>query len=152
MCIKYKISLSSILLAILLVSCKNKTSEADSGNNKSIKVERTDIQSSEIIKRLQGSWKEAEYPFRKVEFKNSTVKFTEEGLSEAPRFKAFKIYAECPFDNNNIQNVKPTDTIISITEDKHCEKLKISNNTLTLSGYNATTKSDYEMEYKKQNK
>ena len=145
-----------IIFTVLIISCKESNSESNTGNseNTEIKNEGTEpviseIASQNIIENLQGEWKEPEYPFRMAEFKNATVKFTEEGVAEKPGFQEFKILSRCPFDTNNIKTTKAGDIFIVIAEDKRCEKLKISNDTLTLMGFNISTNSEYQIYYKK---
>ena len=154
---KLNISIFFILFIALLVSCENNNEEsAVNGDKKDeqtviTKNEISENQINKIVENLQGEWKEPEYPFRRAEFKNQTVKFTEEGVLEEPRFKKFQIAAECPFNTNNIRNLKPDDILLVIPEDERCEKLHLSNDTLLLSGYSVTTKYDYQIIYKKVN-
>lgn len=148
-----------ILLIVFLCSCKHSTKKSDdhpSPNNNSAIEQIEDeldpssqIDKDQIIEKLQGKWKESEYPFRSAEFKNQSVKFIEEGMVEEPRFKTFEISSKCPFEVNNIKYVDTNTTILSINEDKRCEKLKTEDETLILSGYSTNTEMEYEIVYKK---
>lgn len=102
-----------------------------------------------IIRGLQGSWKEPEYPFRLAQFKDTLVKFTEEGVVEEPEFRQFRILSHCPYDVTNIKNVKPDEFILVMPEAGTCEKLQLSSNTFTLSGYSAHTEREYSIIYEK---
>ncbi|WP_214653019.1 hypothetical protein [Mucilaginibacter segetis] len=99
--------------------------------------------------KLQGKWKETEYPFRWVEFKDSTVKFTEEGVAKKPEFEKFKLSAKCPFDVNNIKELKPGDVFIVMDRNQTCQKIDVSDDTLTFSGFSTNTNKDYAIVYKK---
>ncbi|HBY68072.1 MAG TPA: hypothetical protein DEG69_10120 [Flavobacteriaceae bacterium] len=156
---KLKMYISLILVTILISSCKNKTEEPtgqpskkDTINTKVIKAELEDVSQENnhvIMKKLQGEWKEAEYPYRRVIFKKETVKFMEEGMAEDPQFKPYKISNKCPFNVNNIKQHTNRDTILVLVEDERCEKLNISNNTLKLSGFNTATSNDYTILYER---
>jgi len=50
---------------------------------------------------------------------------------------------------NNIKEVDKNTIILSLTEEQRCEKLKIENETLILSGYSTNTEADYKIVYKK---
>ena len=102
-----------------------------------------------MVKNIQGKWKESEYPYRMMEISGQEVKFTEEGVMEPPAFKAFEISNKCPFQVNNIKEVDKNTIILSLTEEQRCEKLKIENETLILSGYSTNTEADYKIVYKK---
>jgi len=85
-----------LLMLTLLLSCKEKEnnesiSNQNNSQTKEIQIENDSpsIDTTEIIKKLQGMWKEAEYPYRRAQFRNSTVKFVEEGVPENPAFKKF---------------------------------------------------------------
>lgn len=112
-------------------------------------MEISTIDTIKMIEQLQGKWKEAEYPYRTVEFVRSTVKFVEEGVERKPIFEKFEISENCRFDNNNIKDLKTSDIILSLPESKRCEKLKVSNDTLTFSGFKAYTGEDYNIIYLK---
>jgi hypothetical protein len=152
---KFKICSLGLLLTIFLISCSNTKKEANakisaldhkeaSQKNKSVTAT---IDSASIINKLEGKWKESEYPFREAHFKNTTVKFKEEGTEEEPVFRDFKISKSCPFDVNNIKNAQSEDIFLVMTEAKSCEILKVSNNTLTLSGFNVSNGQDYKIVY-----
>ncbi|UJH91400.1 hypothetical protein LZ575_01030 [Antarcticibacterium sp. 1MA-6-2] len=146
-----------VLIAVLLFSCKNGSdnSPTDTQDTDTItnSQEAENLLSpqirEEIIEKLQGSWRESEYPFRVAHFKDSLVKFIEEGVVEEPVFEEFKVENKCPFNVNNIKTVKPDDIILVMVEAGKCDKLRISNNTLVLSGFSTNTKSDYNIVYEK---
>ena len=145
------------LLSMLFISCNNKNKEASTRNselnNKATAPEKksqiTTFDSDSIIKKVQGEWREKEYPFRKIYFKNTTVKFTEEGMAEEPAFRAFKILKDCPFEVNNLKNAGPNDQFLVMAEPGTCEILNVSNDTLTLSGFSVNTNLDYNIVYYK---
>ena len=148
-----------IFLTIFIVSCTNQDNENKGNNSKQndivpaekpeTKMEISTIDTIKIIEQLQGKWKEAEYPYRTAEFVRSTVKFVEEGTERNPIFEKFELSENCRFDNNNIKHLKQRDIILSLPETKRCEKLKVSNDTLTLSGFKAYAKEDYNIIYLK---
>lgn len=154
-----KIKLFLVILTVFVISCKNPNKENESNNSKQNEVvaeekqdnktETSKIDTVKITEQLQGKWKESEYPYRTAEFVGSTVKFVEEGTKNKPVFEKFEIPENCEFDNNNIKDLKPGDIILSLPETKRCEKLKVSNDTLTLSGYKAYTNKDYNIIYVK---
>lgn len=154
-----KIKALSIILVVLIISCKNQNTENElpnSENNKIVKnenqetkIEKTKIDKPKIIEQLQGKWKEYEYPYRTAEFVRSTVKFVEEGTESKPRFEKFEISEACQFDNNNIRDIQPSDVILTLSEASRCEKLKVSNDTLILSGFSTNTNDDYDIIYLK---
>lgn len=146
-----------IVFIVMMISCKNKTQEQQSEgfeNNEVItetqepEVGFSETERVKIIENLQGKWKETEYPYRTAEFKNATVKFIEEGIVEEPKFQTFEIVAQCPFSVNNIKNIKPGEAILALPETQRCEKLKISNDSLILSGFSTNSNEDYTIIYK----
>ncbi len=149
------ISLLFVLFG-LIISCTNQNKEKKSVNseqdsivpqdNINHKIEKS-IEINLIIDQVQGKWKEIEYPYRSAEFVNSTVKFVEEGTSGNPAFEVFEISENCPFENNNIKDPAPTDLILTLPESSRCEKLQVSNDTLTLSGFSSNTNDDYSIVY-----
>lgn len=154
---KFKICSLVCFVAIFLISCSNtkkqdhtKTPQLD---NKEVSRKNNNvtaiIDSASIINKLIGKWKESEYPFRIVYFKSKTVKFIEEGTEKEPEFREFKISDTCPFDVNNIKNAQPEDIFFVLAESKTCEILKVSNNTLILSGFNVNDGRDYKIVYSK---
>tara|TARA_R110002020_G_scaffold274311_4_gene489432 strand:+ start:4783 stop:5256 length:474 start_codon:yes stop_codon:yes gene_type:complete len=156
---KFKIHIFLILITVLAFSCKNKTEESkletSEKNNLSTPIEEksqepSDLNSEDFIEKLQGEWREPEYPFRRAEFKNSTVKFIEEGIVEEPRFIKFQISDTCPFDSES-KDIDSTDPFIVMLEDETCQRIKISNDTLNLSGFSTNTNSAYHIIYKKIN-
>ena len=152
---KLNICSLSILAAFLFYSCKNgeqsSTPNSELNNSDTSQVSSNEsIQERTVnIQNLLGKWKEIEYPFRLLHFTDSTVKLTEEGVVEAPRFKAYKISNTCPFEVNNIKNTKSDDNFLVMTQDSTCEIIKLSNDTLTLSGYSTHTNSDYKIYFGK---
>jgi len=147
------------LLLVCVFACKDATKKSDehqSPKNESA-IEQTDdeanfsslLNKDEVVKNIQGKWKESEYPYRMMEISGQEVKFTEEGVVEPPTFKAFEISNKCPFQVNNIKEVDKNTIILSLTEEQRCEKLKIENETLILSGYSTNTEADYKIVYKK---
>ncbi len=154
-----KINSFLIILIILMMSCKNQNNEnvlPHSDQNEIIgkekqesKAEVAKIDKINIIEQLQGKWKEKEYPYRTAEFVSSTVKFVEEGTESTPKFEKFEVSADCPFNNNNIRNLISSDIILTLPETRRCEKLKVSGDTLILSGYSTNTIEDYNIIYLK---
>lgn len=116
-------------------------------SHKEVENEISVVETVSIIQRLQGNWKESEYPFRVAQFQGSLVKFIEEGFVEEPRFQEYKISGNCPFEVNNINNIGPEDLILVLIENNRCEKLKVTNDTLTLSGLNASMGAEYHIVY-----
>ncbi len=118
-----KISTCLIILAMFFISCKNKitevnvespvTNEVSSEALEAIEI-NAKINSNEIIEQLQGKWKEDKYPYRVIEFKNSTAKFIEEGIPGKLKFQNFEISTKCLFNVNNIKEVKSGDIILSL--------------------------------------
>lgn len=157
MLMKFKGYALGFLLTIFFISCDNGKKEANTKNSELnikktsqvTKNEITTIDSDSIIKNLQGEWRESEYPFRMAHFKNTTVKFTEEGVVEEPTFREFKISQDCPFEVNNIKNARSNDIFLILMEARTCEILKVSNGTLTLSGFSVNTNHDYKIVYSK---
>ncbi len=145
-----------LALVAAIFSCRKEkassTHQNPSGNaveNKATVHASARLPITEIITKLQGEWKEPDYPFRRLEVKGQTVKFTEEGIAEKPKFTAFELSNSCPFEVNNIKSIEADEIIFSIAENKRCEKLKIKGDTLKLRGYSTHTKEDYEIIYKK---
>ena len=147
----------SLLLTVMLVSCTNGKQEAavddkEPGNAEipgQINNDINTINSNNIIQNLQGKWKELEYPFRQAHFVNNTVKFIEEGIADEPAFVEYTISKNCPLQVNNLKNAGEDDIFLVMAEAGTCEILKVSNDTLTLSGFNVSSKSDYQIIYKK---
>jgi len=154
-----KINSFLIILTFFIVSCKHKNSEnkvPNSEQNEILKKENQEntTEKIEMVKRktleqLQGKWKEIEYPYRTAEYVSSTVKFVEEGTENNPKFENFEISEDCQFNNDNIRNLKSGDIILTLPETNRCEKLKVSNDTLTLSGFSSNIKEDYNIIYLK---
>lgn len=148
-----------IVLALLIISCKNHNKENemhDSNHDETItetipetKIEESEIDQTKIIEQLQGKWKEIEYPYRTAEFVDSTVIFIEEGTQNKPIVQQFELSRDCPFENNNIRDLKSDDLILSLPETTRCEKLIVSNDTLTLNGFSTNTNKDYTITYLK---
>ena len=154
-----KIKLSFIIFAFLVISCQNPKKQNELPNSdqlenvkedkKESEIEELKIDESKIIDQLQGKWKEIEYPYRTAEFVQSTVKFVEEGIVDEPKFENFEMSKTCRFDNNNIIDLKPSDIILILLESNRCEKLRVSNDTLTLTGFSTNNNEDYNIIYKK---
>ena len=148
-----------IFITAILISCNNSQETSDTkssaitNTDTSLEINKNETvtDSNQIIENLQGEWKEPEYPFRRAQFKNTRVKFIEEGLEEEPAFKEYKILKECPYEVNNIKNANPDDVFLVMIKDKTCEIIKISNDNLTLSGYSSNTNNNYKIVYKKMN-
>lgn len=148
-----------IILLVLIISCKTQNKESELPKIEQNEIEREGEQETImdtiiidkiiIIEQLQGKWKEIEYPYRTAEFISSTVKFVEEGTENKPEFEKFEISKDCPFDNNNIRGIKSVDVILNLPETSRCEKLKISTDTLTLSGFSSNSNKDYTIIYLK---
>lgn len=147
------------LFTICFISCNNDNKQAGTLNtelpvedsSRHYKIDSLIINSDSIINKLQGEWKEIEYPFRHVHFKDTMVKFTEEGVVEAPTFKAFNISNICPFKVNNIKNTTTNDIFLVMNACETCDILKVSNDTLILSGYSTNTQADYNIIYTRVN-
>ena len=156
---KNKINYSFLIIILLVFSCKNqnKNNKLPHSDDKEIITEQksvmkdtmTNLRKDEIIEKLQGEWIESEYPYRKVEFLNSTVKFVEEGTPKEPEFEKFEFSKNCQFDNNNIKNLKASDIVLNLLESKRCEKLSIEKDTLILYGYSTNTKENYQISYQR---
>ena len=154
-----KVKFCLIILSVFLISCNNQNQESKVPGSEEneilrkgkqeIKIEEAKIDKSGTLKLLQGKWKENEYPYRTVEFLNSTVKFLEEGTQNKPEFERFELSEDCQFDNNNIRDLKSGDVILGLPESSRCEKLKVYNDTLTLSGFSTNSKEDYNIIYLK---
>lgn len=148
-----------IFLIVLLISCKNQNPETeryDSEQNEIVIKEQQETtvpklktDQTQMIEQLQGKWREHEYPYRTAEFVGSTVKFIEEGTPNTPEFEKFEVTEECRFDNQNIRDLKTSDIILTLPETERCEKLKVSNDTLTLSGFSTNSNADYHIIYLK---
>lgn len=154
----FRIFSIGFLFILLLFSCRNTGEESYSDNSEKISTGtpqdfQNEISSTEreaMINELQGTWKEPEYPFGEAQFRDTLVKFIEEGVVEAPRFRQYRLSRECPFEVNNIKNTVPDDVILVVAGAETCEKLAISNDTLTLSGFSAHTGEDYSRIYLKE--
>jgi hypothetical protein len=144
-------------LSTIILSCNNSNEETSTNNaeivttgtSAEIKNEKSEAGRNRIITELEGEWKELTYPFRVAHFKDSTVKFIEEGVLEEPKFKEYQILNECPYEVNNIKNATPNDIFLVMVKDRTCEILKLSNDTLTLNGFSVNTNGDYNIFYKK---
>lgn len=155
--INITIKISLIILVVLIISCKNQNKGNELPNSEQneivteekqeTKMEKIEIDTIKIIEQLQGKWKEIEYPYRTAEFVSSTVKFVEEGTVNKPEFEKFELSEDCPFDNNNIRDIKSGDIILTLPETNRCEKLKVSSDTLILSGFSTNTNEDYNIIY-----
>jgi hypothetical protein len=148
----------SIILMVLMLSCTNRNKETKTQTNVQDTIVQSDdlnlvieksIDNNLIIEQLQGKWKEIEYPFRSAEFVNSTVKFIEEGTAGNPDFEAYEISEKCSFENNNIRDLISGDIILNLPENSRCEKLKVENDTLTLSGFSSNTNENYSIRYQR---
>lgn len=154
---KFKIFTLGFLLTMLLLSCRNSgegsnTENSDLDTTVSPPEVDNGISGREreaIIEKLQGTWKEPEYPFGVAQFNDTVVKFIEEGVVEAPQFREYQISTECPIQVNNIRTNKPDDLILVVVETGICEKLQLSNDTLILSGFSVHTGEDYSRVYTK---
>lgn len=154
-----KIKCFFLILAVFIFSCKNEDKKNDllnSGNDEIVNEEKkvnkeevSKLDNDKIIEQVQGKWKEIAYPYRTVEFVNSTVKFIEEGIPMKPEFEKFEVSQNCQFDNSNIKDLKSTDVILILPKKKICEKLTISKDTLILSGYSTNSSQEYEIIYLK---
>ncbi len=154
-----KIKSLFIILVVLIISCKNQNKEDELRNSepneivrkkeKETNVDKTKIDTIKIIEKLQGKWKENEYPYRRAQFVKSRVKFIEEGIAIKPEFEKFEVSLDCQFDNNNIKDIKSSDIILTLPENKRCEKINVSKDTLTLSGFSANTNEEYKIIYLK---
>ena len=135
------------LLTVLIVSCNNNRTSSPKMANKTAEAASLKIDSVGIVHALQGVWKETGYPFRTAEFKDAAVKFIEEGVAEKPEFKTFTVSGRCPYTVNNIRDVRSNDLFLVLTGDERCEKLKISGDTLSLSGFNVSSNRNYNIVY-----
>lgn len=148
-----------ILLVVLMISCKNQPNQNESPNAEPSEIVRKDTQetiavkttidTNSIIEQLQGKWKEVAYPYRTAGFLNSTVKFVEEGTESKPKFEKFEVSEGCRYDNNNIRDLQSGDVILILPETRRCEKLNVSKDTLTLSGFSTNTNEEYNIIYSK---
>lgn len=154
---KFKFCALSLLFAMMLFSCKNNEGDVtledievnESDTAREINNDNAAINSDSIIKNLQGKWKETEYPFREVHFENTKVKFNEEGVAEETVFRKYSISKDCPFEVNNLKNAGEDDIFLVMEEARTCEIIKVTDSTLTLSGFNVSSNSDYNIVYKK---
>lgn len=154
-----KVKFCLLILSVFLIACTNLNQEREVPNSEEnvilndgkqqTKIEEAQIDKTNIIDQLQGKWKENEYPYRTVEFVSSRVKFLEEGTQNKPEFEKFELSEDCQFDNNNIRDIKSSDLILSLSENKRCEKIEVSDDTLTLSGFSTNTNEDYHIIYRK---
>ena|SRR5690606_6652698 len=154
---KFKFCALSLLFAMMLFSCKNNEGDVtiedievnESDTAREINNDNAAINSDSIIKNLQGKWKETEYSFREVHFENTKVKFNEEGVAEETVFRKYSISKDCPFEVNNLKNAGEDDIFLVMEEARTCEIIKVTDSTLTLSGFNVSSNSDYNIVYKK---
>lgn len=153
---QFKVSVLGIFLLIhVFISCDYGKHEANTvnvnpGNNDSLEVpDIATVDSDSIVNKLQGAWKEMEYPFRLAHFKNNKVKFTEEGVVEAPKYEEYQILNKCPFKVNNLKNARSNDLFLVMDNAGTCEIIEVSNDTLTLSGFSINTNRDYKIVYNK---
>ena len=154
---KFKFCALSLLFAMMLFSCKNNEGDVtledievnESDTAREINNDNAVINSDSIIKKLKGKWKENEYPFREVHFENTKVKFIEEGVAAESAFREYTISKDCPFEVNNIKNAGGDDIFLVIAETSTCEIINVSNDTLTLNGFNVSSNSDYHIIYKR---
>ena len=142
------------ILSILVLSCTHQNKENNATQQQTRTKEKLETSMAipetermKIMDHLQGKWKEAAYPYRTAEFLHSTVQFIEEGTENKPVFEKFEISENCPFDNNNIKDIKTGEIMLSLPETKRCEKLKIAGDTLILHGFSANTGEDYNILY-----
>src|SRR5690606_10401939 len=145
------------LFTVLIFSCTNqssdsttdesKTNPAENGALEVTGIEIPDIDTLALIQNLQGVWREPEYPFNRVEFKNTTVRMVEEGVAEHSVFRPFSLSHLCPYDVANMDKSQLTDTILVIEDTDRCEKLSFSRDSLILSGYNPHSQSIYQIDY-----
>ena len=141
---------SSVIILIfffILLSCKDE--QQDTSTERPEELEESIQASATAIMSLQGKWREPKYPFRQVHFRESTVKFIEEGVAEAPAFRKFRIAKECPFEVNNLKNLGPEDKVLVLEEAGACEKFEVSEDLLILSGHNVSTGRDYDIVYER---
>lgn len=149
-----------IIISLSMLSCEKAAtattvdqSEKNVGSTTADRsTENTDLESekSTLEKSLQGKWKENVYPFRTVEFLNSTVKFVEEGTENDPIFERYELGTHCPFENTNIKN-NDLKMLLILPEKSLCENVAVSKDTLIVSGYSTNTKSDYKILYLRSN-
>lgn len=149
--------LALVSLTTILISCKEvkelepviENPELNTKTSPGVENESPVVDQEVLIKKLQGNWREPEYPFRVIVFQDSFVKFLEEGIVEKPRFQKYKISGNCLFEVNNINKIGPDDLFLVLVENKRCEKLKVFNDTLTLSGFNVNTGTEYQIVYRR---
>ena len=154
---KFEIPAVAFLLIVLIFSCNNGNKEADKQNTVSNdktpvaenKSEISAFDRDSMMKELQGEWKEIQYPFRVAHFKDTTVKFIEEGVIAPPAFKEFKLSQHCPFEVNNLKNAKPSAIFLVMPEAKTCDIITVANDTLALSGFNVSSNENYRIVYTK---
>lgn len=145
------------LFTILIISCTNQSSDSTPDESKTdptendilevTGIEIPDIDTLALIQSMQGEWREPEYPFNRVEFKNTTVRMVEEGEAEPSVFRPFSISHHCPYDVSNMVESQVTDTILVIEGANRCEKLSFFQDSLILSGYNPHSQSIYRIDY-----
>ncbi|RXG30012.1 hypothetical protein SAMN02745246_01965 [Leeuwenhoekiella marinoflava DSM 3653] len=111
--------------------------------------EESAFNTSEIIEKLQGTWKEVQYPYRRITFVKKQVKFVEEGTQVKPDFEPFEIAQNCTYDNSNIKNVTSEQPILNLPHSERCEQLSVSQDSLMLSGYSLHTQQTYVIKYLK---
>lgn len=91
---KFKVYSLGLLLTIFLISCSNTKQEAEAKipefDNKEASEQKKSvtaiIDSAGIINKLQGNWKESEYPFWAAHFKNTTVKLLKKEQKKSRHF------------------------------------------------------------------
>jgi len=142
-------------LFLLIFSCNNQKSP-DAEKLEPVKeetaqeqIKKAPVDTATMLNNLQGNWREAEYPFRTAEFTNTRVKFIEEGVEQAPAFEDFSLSNQCPYTVNNIKGAAPASVFLVLPKFKRCEIISVQNDTLTLSGFNTNTRSNYEIVYLK---
>lgn len=139
------IHLVLVIILAFITACEEKkdlSGEINTNEIEEIQQDSSQADTNLLIEELQGSWREPEYPFRRAEFKDSTVKFTEEGVIEPPTFKPYKISNECPFLSNSPAN---DETYFVNPENEICEKISVRDDTLTFKG----VESDYTIVYER---
>lgn len=143
----------ALVLMFLFTSCKKNDTNQQVLDSEKVSMKKSmdtilGVYGDKIIADLQGEWKEPAYPFDRMVFKNSTVKVFEEGIEEEPRFKKFQLADSCFVGKPSKFIVKNADMHLVI-ENGQCEKLKISQDTLVLSGFNKGSQRAYQRVYKR---
>ena len=100
----------------ILTSCNNQNSkkkvrepsqnEQQTDSKQLAPGEESAFNTSEIIEKLQGTWKEVQYPYRRITFVKKQVKFVEEGTQVKPDFEPFEIAQNCTynFDSRSVDH------------------------------------------------